>query len=162
MVKVKVQQHVSNKPKFILLILGFALLMVIVLFGTDKISNIFHSFKGGSSNSSRMESILSKEEHLLTVDEWKKIAEYRAQEFYDCAKNLANDLESSYVYENCYRDYNNAQVLFQLGVDEKANLNSEQREQVKNHWNKTEDEIRDKVIKAMRENEKKLRPNREN
>jgi hypothetical protein len=162
MVKVNVKQDVSIRPKFILIVLGFALVMAFVIFGADKISNIFQGTKGDSSNTSQMESILSKEENKLTIDEWKKIADYRAQEFFDCTKYLANDLESAVAYGSCYREYNNARVLFQLGVDEKANLNFEQQKQVKTYWSQTEDEMREKVIKLMGENEKKLRPNKYN
>lgn len=165
MVKVKVKQNISNTPKFILLIIGFAMVLIFVFSSVDKIKNIFHnSNSGGSSNSSssQIESILSKQENLLSIEEWKKIADYRAQEFYECTKDLANDLESYAVYESCYRQFNNAWVLFQLGIDEKANLTYEQREQLKEYWNKTEDNMREKVIKQMDEKEKKLRPNKYN
>jgi hypothetical protein len=165
MVKVKVKQNISNKPKFILVIIGFAIVLIFVFSGLDKIKNIFHnSNSNGSSNSNspQIESILSKQENLLSIEEWKKIADYRAQEFYECTKDLANDLESYAVYESCYRQFNNAWVLFQLGIDEKANLTYEQREQLKEYWNKTEDNMREKVIKQMDEKEKKLRPNKYN
>jgi hypothetical protein len=163
MVKVKVKQDISNKPKFFLLIFAFAILMVIVFFGTDKVSSKFSNAAGSSNNNStQMETILSKQENLLTIDEWKKIANYRAQEFYECTKDLAKDLESIVVYGNCIRQYNNDRILFHLGVDEKSNLNNEQREQLKEYWNKTDDDMKEKVLRIMEENEKKLRPNRYN
>lgn len=163
MVKVKVKQNVSNKPKYFLLIFGFAIIMMIFTFGTDKISEVFRNLNGSSNNnSSQIESILSKQENLLTIDEWKKIADYRAQEFYECTKDLAKDLESYAVFENCSRQYNNAWVVFQLGVDEKSNLSYEQRDQLKEYWKKSENDMREKVIKLAEEKEKKLRPNRYN
>lgn len=162
MVKVKVKQDVSNKPKFILVILGFALVMVFVIFGTDKISNMFHSSNGARSNSSQMESILSKEEHLLTVDEWKKIANYRAEEFYECTKDLDMDITKWYLYESCATSYNNDWVLYRDGLDERANLNYDQREMLKDYWHKTRDAMTEKVSNLMKENDRKLRPNREN
>jgi len=162
MVKVKVKQDVSNKPKFNLIILGFALVMVFVNIGTDKISNMFHGFKGGTSNSSQMESILSKEEHKLTVDEWKKIADYRAQEFYECTKDLDMDITKFYLYESCATSYNNNWVRFRDGLDERANLNYDQCEILKDYWHKTGDVMTEKVSNLIKENDKKLRPNRDN
>jgi DNA-directed RNA polymerase subunit F len=163
MIKVKVKQNVSNKPKFFLLIFAFAIIMAIITFGADKISGIFSNSKDiSNNNSSQIKSILSKEENLLTIEEWKKIADHRALEFSECSKDLANDLESLAVYENCYRHYNNAWVVFQLGLDEKSNLTYEQREQLKEYWKKTEDDMREKVIKLMEQKEKELRPNRYN
>jgi len=162
MVKVKVKQDVSNKPKFILIILGFALVMVFVIFGTGKISNIFHGSKGGSSDTSQMESILSKEEHKLTVDEWKKIADYRAQDFYECTKDLDMDITKWYLFESCATSYNNNWVFFRDGLDERANLNYDQREMLKDYWHKTRDAMTEKVGNLMKENDKKLRPNRDN
>lgn len=69
MVKVKVKQNISNKPKYFLLIFGFAIIMMIFTFGTDKISEVFRNLNGSSNNnSSQIESILSKQENLLTID----------------------------------------------------------------------------------------------
>lgn len=114
------------------------------------------------SGSKQIESILTKQENLLTIDEWYKIADYRAKEFYECTKNLANDLESMVTYENCSRQYRNAWVTFQLGIDDKANLTDGQKEKVKMYWKNTEDGMLEKVTKLMDENEKKVRPTSDN
>ncbi len=129
--------------------------------------NIYERKNPSNQNSEQTDEILSdeilsKEEHLLTADEWKKIADYRAQEFYECTKNLAEDLESYAVYEYCAKSYNNNWVLFRMGLDEKANLNDNQIEMLKDYWHKTRDAMTEKVQKIRRENEKKLRPNKYN
>ena len=103
MVKVKVKQNISNTTKFILLIIVFAMKLIFVFSKVDKIKNIFHnSNSGGSSNSnsSQIESILSKQENLLSIEEWKKIADYRAQEFYECTKDLDMDITKWYLYKD--------------------------------------------------------------
>jgi hypothetical protein len=165
MVKVKVKQNVSNQPKFLLVIIFFSILLISVIFGTDKTSSIFNkqdSIENSPQIPLQTESLLSKEENLLTFNEWKKIADYRSQEFFECTKNLAKDLESFAVYESCHRQYNNAWVIFRLGVEEKANLNYEQREQLLEYWKNTRDNMKGKITKQMEINEKKLRPNKYN
>lgn len=122
----------------------------------------FGNKKGSGSNSEHVESILSKEEHKLTVDEWKKIANYRAEEFYECTKDLDMDITKWYLYESCATTYNNHWVLFRDGLDERANLNYDQREMLKDYWHKTRDAMTEKVSNIMKENDRKLRPNREN
>ncbi len=164
MVKVKVKQNISNKPKFILVIIGFAIVLIFVLSGIDKIKNNFHNSnsKGSSSsNSSQMESILSKQENLLSIEEWKKIADYRAQEFYECTKDLDMG-EKYYLYESCAIDYNNNWVSFRNGLEEEANLNYDQQQMLENYWQTTRDEITERVTKLMQENDKLKRPNHYN
>ncbi|MCG3165158.1 MAG: hypothetical protein POELPBGB_00920 [Bacteroidia bacterium] len=147
MAKVTVKPTKSSKFNIILIVVVIAFFVIYI--GIDKIKN-------GSGNGS----ILSKKEHLRTVDDWKKIADYRAQEFYECTKDLDMDISKWYLYESCATDYNNSWVRFRDGLDGRANLNFEQIESLKNYWDKTREEIEKKVSDVMDENERQKRPNR--
>lgn len=162
MVKVRVKQDVSSKSKYIQLILVFILLMAFLIFKKDTIEKLFYGSKASLIDDSKIESILSKDEHLLSIDEWKMIAQYRAEQFYECAKGLSLDIESLSLYQSCAITYNNNWVSFQMGLDYKANLNYDQRRMLKEYWHKMRDEVTNKVKKSNEENEKQLRPNRYN
>jgi hypothetical protein len=117
------------------------------------------SVSGSEQNLEQAKSILSKQENLLSIEEWKKIADYRAQEYYECTKDLDMDLTKSYLWESCATDYSNSGVLFRDGLDERANLNYDQQKMLKDYWSKTSDAMINKVSKMMEENDRKLRPN---
>jgi TonB family protein len=151
MAKISTKKEGNNKLYWII---------PIILFMTYKGYQIYKK-KDGSSSAQNVENLLSKEEHLLTVAEWKKIADYRAEEFYELNKNLSKDDKSyAIIYQN-NSDYNNNWVRYRDGLDERANLNYEQREMLKDYWHKKREEITEKVKKIMEENDRKLRPNRE-
>lgn len=52
MVKVKVKQEISNKWKYFLMIIGFAIIIASLNIGTDKISEIFRNPNDSSNNNS--------------------------------------------------------------------------------------------------------------
>jgi hypothetical protein len=117
-------------------------------------------FHKSSFSNKNDKSLVYKEAHLLTFEEWKQIADIRAKEFYNCTKELDMDISRWYMYENCAREYNNNWVLFRDGLDYKANLTFEQTEELKDYWHKTRDDITEKVSKLMEENDRRKRPNK--
>jgi hypothetical protein len=159
MTQLSYRKKKDNTPQIIGALLFLILFFAYQFHFKDK---WFGKNKGGNSDSGQVESILSKEEHMLTVDEWKKIADYRAEEFYECTKDLDMDITKWYLYESCATSYNNNWVRFRDGLDERANLNYDQREMLKDYWHKTRDAMTEKVSNLMKANDKKLRPNREN
>lgn len=118
--------------------------------------------KSKDNSDSNILRILSKNKYELTIDEWKKIADYRASEYYECAKDLALDLSSLYLSESCATEYSNSWVLFRNGLDHEANLNHEEIKLLKDYFNKTRYEMIEKVGKENEENEKRLRPKKYN
>ena len=155
MVKVTTDNSSSSKFNKIGIIIG------IVTFGLFIILKVSNKLNSSSSESGQVQSILSKEEHMLTLEAWKSIADYRAQEFFECTKDLDNDSSKWYLYENCATSYRNDWVSYRDGLDYRANLNDEQREVAKDYWYKTQDEIIEKVSKLKNENDSRLRPKRE-
>ena len=166
MAKINSKSSISNKPKFLGYLILFSIGLVLILFGVNYIKsgyftqNSINSDNNAINNSESNESLMYKEEHLLTFNEWKKIADIRAKEFYECTKDLDMDISRWYIYENCARTYNNNWVLFRNGLDYKANLTFEQTEELKDYWHKTRDDITEKVSKLMEENDRRKRPNK--
>lgn len=157
MTELSYRKKKNNTP----LIIGA--LLFLILFFTYQFNFKEKLFgKKSGSGSIQIESILSKQENLLTIDEWKKIADYRAQEFYECTKDLDMDITKWYLFESCATSYNNNWVFFRDGLDERSNLNYDQRTMLKDYWHKTRDAMKEKVSNMMKENDKKLRPNRDN
>ena len=146
----------NNKPQII------GVLLFLILFFTYQFhfKEKWFGDKNSSIDSKQIESILSKQENILTLDEWEKIADYRAQEYYECTKDLNLDITKSYIFEGCAVNYRNSWVNFRDGLENRANLNIDQITKLKDYWDKTSDEITKKITKTMEENDKKLRPNK--
>ncbi|MFT6443641.1 MAG: hypothetical protein ACJASM_003203 [Salibacteraceae bacterium] len=145
MVKVIVKEESSNTPKYtgiMIAIVTFVVLAVIIL-----------KDKPGTSSAS------TKVPHLRTYGDWEMVADYHAAQFYECTKELDEDITMWYLYENCSRIYNNGWVMFRDALDSKANLNSNQIESLKDYWHETRDSMSKKVAGVMEENEMRKRPN---
>ena len=166
MVKVKVKQNISNKPKFILLIVGFAIVLILVISGVDEIKNIFHNSKidsesinGNSALNKQYEEVNSKGSYdKFSFEDWKIIAQHDAQKYYENMQNLTN--ADMYAIEAFITSYNNNWVTYRNSLDDYANLNSDQCELLKDFYQKTRDEMDEKVKKRLEDNDKKLRPNK--
>jgi len=146
MVKVVVKQESSNIPKHLGIIIAVA---IVVILGA------VIGLKDKSGNSS----VSTKASHLRTYDDWKKVADYHAADFYDCCKDLDMDINEWYSFENCSKKYNNGWVMYRDALDSKANLNSNQVESLKDYWHETRDSMSKKVDGVMEENETRKRPN---
>lgn len=147
------------------LIKEYWIIAVIMIVGFGLKTFFEYSISDSNSNDnsdSNISRILSKNKNELTIHEWKKIADYRASEYYECAKGLALDLSSLYLSESCATEYSNSWVLFRNGLDHGANLNHEEIKLLKDYFNKTRYEMIEKVGKENEENEKKLRPKKYN
>lgn len=166
MVKINSKSSISNKPKFLGYLALFSIGLFLIFFGINSIKNGYFTNPSTNSDNNTIDnnesnkSILYKEEHHLTFNEWKNIADIRAKEFYNCTKDLDMDFSRWYIYENCARAYNNNWVLFRNGLDYKANLTNEQTEELKDYWHKTRDDITEKVSKLMEDNDRRKRPNK--
>ena len=123
-------------------IVAFIGLLIVLIF--------YISYSTKSSRSSTVlttsHSLLSKEENLLSYQEWEEISRIRANEFYECAKDLGMDISSMASFETCAIQYNNGWVKFSAGLDEKSNLNSEDISKLKDYWNKSRSEMTKKWV----------------
>ena len=166
MVKVKVKQNVSNKPKFIILIISFSLVFLVVISGFDKIKNIFNDSKTNSEAiitdnplNEKYEEVLSKGGYdKMSFEDWKVIARHDAQKYYENMQNLT--YADMYATEAFITSYNNDWVTFRNSLDDYANLSSDQCELLKDFYQKTRDEMSERVKKKLEDNDKKLRPNK--
>jgi hypothetical protein len=158
MVKIKVKQ--STSPKFFIVIIGLLIIAIPIIIGINEIK-----MSGGDNNSSessipnysRVQIIFSKDDNLRTFEEWKQIADYRAEEYYECMKN--SDLSDTYTNESCSITYNNNWVEFRDGLEEKANLSYDQQKVLKDYWHKTRDMMTEKIKALFKRNDKNKRPN---
>jgi len=80
----------SNNSSLLIAII----LCVIVFFGfkfiiSDSKNN--ESPKNSSIDNSALNEIVSKEDHLKTYEDWKKIADYKTVELFTCAKQLIDE-----------------------------------------------------------------------
>ncbi len=166
MVKVKVKQNISNKPKFIILIIGFLFVLLVVFFGVDEIKNIFNKSKTNSESiitdnplNEKYEEVTSKGGYdKLSFEDWKVIARHDAQKYYENMQNLT--YADMYATEAFITSYNNNWVTYRNSLDDYANLSSDQCELLKDFYNKTRDEMAERVKKRLEDNDKKLRPNK--
>jgi hypothetical protein len=155
MVKITSNHTSSTKSNKIAVIVGIFIFGIFIFF----YMNNFLNKKNSSSNSgisTNIENILSKDYNLIAFNEWKQIADYRAQEYYECMKN--SDLSDIYTNESCSINYNNNWVDFRDGLEEKANLSYDQQKVLEDYWHKTRDKMTEKIIALMNKNDKKKRP----
>jgi hypothetical protein len=155
MVKVSVKNH-KYKEAFYIVIIG--IIIFTVIFKLD----LFGLKKGRDDSNSINKSILYKEEHLLTFDEWKKIADIYTSEYYECMKVLDMDYTKDYLSSACGNKYRNQYVKYRDGLDTRANLKYNQISELLDYWDKISDATRKRAIKAMEENDKRKRPNKDN
>ncbi|WP_395051158.1 hypothetical protein [Flavobacterium sp.] len=155
MVKITSNDSSSPKTNKIAIIVGILVLGAFVFLKMNNLLNK-NSTSDISESSSSIESILSKDYNLRTFEEWKQIADYRAQEYYECMKD--SNLSNTYKNESCSISYNNNWVDFRDSLEEKANLSYEQQQALEDYWHKTRGAVTEKVIALMEENDKKKRP----
>jgi hypothetical protein len=111
-----------------------------------------------SNDNSTINTIVSKEDHLKTYDDWKKIADYKTEELYTCAKELINDDKWMQVGDICSAEHGNKRVLFRDGIEERSNLNYEDRQSLLKYWDEKFDITIKKIQQLIDENEMKKRP----
>lgn len=104
------------------------------------------------------EDVLNKNFVDYTYNDWKLLADQKAQGFYECAKGL--DYSTNNYYESCARYYRNDWVSYRDALDNKANLSYDKIKELKNYWQSKSDEIVEKVSTAIDKNEKNRRPNK--
>ena len=166
MVKVKVKQNISNKPKFIVLIIGFSIVLLVVFSGIEGIKNILNnsktnleSIKTDNPLNDKYEEVTSKGDYnKLSFEDWKVIARHDAQKYYENMQNLT--YADMYATEAFSTSYNNDWVTFRNSLDDYANLSSDKCELLKDFYQKTRDEMSERVKKKLEDNDKKLRPNK--
>ena len=144
-------QKNKNSVYSIIGFIGFLLILIVYKF--------YSPISGTSSTSSESNPQALKDESNLSFQEWEAVSRKRANEFYECAKDVGMDNYSMVVFENCARQYNNALLEFNAGLTEKANLSTEDIQRLKDYWDKTRAEMTKKVGTLIRENDKKKRPN---
>jgi hypothetical protein len=158
MAKVKVKE--SKSPKYFTITIVVAIVFGVIIVGGNKMKIMGEntdSSESSGSNSEQIERIFSKDYNLRTFEEWKQIADYRAQEYYECMKH--SNLSDTYTNESCSISYNNNWVDFRDSLEEKSNLSYDQQQALEDFWHKTRDAMTEKVIVLMEENDKKKRPN---
>jgi hypothetical protein len=155
MAKVKVKQSSPFKNIFII-----AISVVILYLGFIAIKPFVNSSSSDSnSQNKKYEEVLSKGGYnKLSYEDWKIIAIHDAQKYYDGLQN--STLADTYNTQAFSISYNNDWVTFRNALDDYANLNSDQVESLKEFYQKTRDEISERVKKKLEDNDKKLRPNK--
>ncbi len=152
MVKVSVK---NNKYSETIKIIVVAILIIIVILK----AGILGSERNQQGSNSSGESLLYKEEHKLTYEEWKKVAQIYANQYLNCNKDLTWDFSKVYISENCGIRYRNQYVRFREGLENRANLNWEQTRQLLKYWDELSDKTIELVKKRMDENDRKMHPN---
>ena len=140
MVRVKIEPKNGSNMKGIFI--GIVIAGVVIFF-----ANYIKSASSKSSSSSdiqtEVQTVFEKDINLRTYNEWQQIADYRALEYEKCMKDL--DLSDMDIHEYCAIDYNNSWVYFRNELEEKANLNYEQIQELEEYWSKARDKITEKV-----------------
>lgn len=156
MAKVKVKQDSTIKYVFII-----TLTIGILIIGFKEASKSSFTSINNDSNSlnEKYEEVTSKGGYdKLSFEDWKIIAQHDAQKYYENMQNLT--FADMYATEAFITSYNNDWVTYRNSLDNYSNLSSDQCELLKDFYQKTRDEMSERVKKRLEDNDKKLRPNK--
>ena len=154
MANVKVQKNSTIKY---LLIITITIGILIIGFKNKTLSYNVNS--DSNSLKEKYEEVTSKGGYdKLSFEDWKVIARQDAQKYYENMQNLT--YADMYATEAFITSYNNDWVTFRNSLDDYANLSSDQCELLKDFYQKTRDEMQERVKKRLEDNDRKLRPNK--
>jgi hypothetical protein len=158
MANVKVKQNSPMKYVFLItIIIG----ILIIGYKNTSVNKSSSNFENSDSNglNEKYEDVTSKGGYdKLSFEDWKVIANHDAQKYYENMQNLT--YADMYATEAFITSYNNDWVTFRNSLDDYANLSSDQCELLKDFYQKTRDEMSERVKKKLEDNDKKLRPNK--
>lgn len=157
MANITSKSSIHNKPKFIGYLILFCIPFALIIFGINKLKS---SSNSNEEKTEQNRTLFYKQEHLLTYNEWKNIADLRSKEYLECNKNLDNSAYGIYQQDYCARVYTNNWVLFRDGLDYKANLTDKQIDELREYWHKTRERAIDELKRIKIEEDKRKRPNR--